>query len=241
MLEADLKQFGLNKSEAKIYLYLLGSGLSTPPQIAKGTGIARTNCYNILSSLREQGLIEAQANNKRKAYLARDPESIVSGLERRRKAAERLVPELRALYSSEKNKPKIRYFDGWEEVKEIFRETLSADVILALGSTEKVDSVDEKFLAWYTQALDERKIIFRDILTAASEERTAKQISAIRGALHTIKFLPAKAGDLPTDLFVWNDNIGILTLEEPIFGAIITSVPLSQTLRIILELLYEKL
>ena len=45
----DLQQLDLTKSEVAVYLSLLESGLSIPPQIATATGIARTNCYNILT------------------------------------------------------------------------------------------------------------------------------------------------------------------------------------------------
>src|SRR5688500_528889 len=109
---AELKQLGLHKSEIRVYLYLLEAGVSTPPQIAKGTSIARTNCYHILKELEDKGLIQQQASGKRKAYLARDPESIVAALEKKREAASRVVPELRELYTAQKNKPKIRFFKG---------------------------------------------------------------------------------------------------------------------------------
>jgi len=59
-LEEGLKNIGLKGSEIKVYLYLLENGVSTPPQIAKGTRIARTNTYHILRGLSEKGLIERQ-------------------------------------------------------------------------------------------------------------------------------------------------------------------------------------
>jgi sugar-specific transcriptional regulator TrmB len=69
----QLREVGLKQNEAEIYLFLLQNGVSTPPQIAKGTAIARTNCYNILKSLEEKDVIELIQKGKREAFLARDP------------------------------------------------------------------------------------------------------------------------------------------------------------------------
>jgi sugar-specific transcriptional regulator TrmB len=87
-LANQLKQAGLNISEIKIYIYLLENGLSTPPKVSQGTFVARTNCYNVLQSLKEKGLIEEQLIRSRKAYLASDPESIVRSLQKKKEVIE---------------------------------------------------------------------------------------------------------------------------------------------------------
>ena len=123
-LTDQLKALGLNRTETRIYLYLLEQGLSTPPQIARGTGITRTNCYNILESLKEKDLIAEQTQGKRKAYLARDPEALVRSLERKKEIINEILPQLRGLYTTQKNKPKIKFYDGVEQIKEIYRQSL---------------------------------------------------------------------------------------------------------------------
>lgn len=39
----ELKKLGLSKPEIAIYLYLLEQGLSSPPEIIRGTKILRAN------------------------------------------------------------------------------------------------------------------------------------------------------------------------------------------------------
>src|SRR3989344_4302687 len=115
-LEKQLSGLGLGKSEASIYLYLVEHGVSSPPQIAKGTKIAITNCYPILRSLKEKHLIDPASprlRGARKNYLASDPNALLAGLERKKQAAEELLPDLRALYTTQANKPKIKFYDGW--------------------------------------------------------------------------------------------------------------------------------
>jgi sugar-specific transcriptional regulator TrmB len=240
-IHEKLANIGLHKSETKVYLYLLEYGLSTPPQIAKGTGIARTHCYHILQMLDEKALIQTQQNRKRKNYIARDPESLISTFEKRQEMVKQVVPELRDLFTTQKNKPKIRFFSGWEEVKEVFRLTLEAEKIFALGSTEALAKIDPKFFDWYPQELDKRKIIFDDILTADAKGKTAEEITKIRGALHTIKFLPEQFGDQPMDIFIWDDNIAFMALSEPIFATLMTDASLVKAIKVMHRALWEKL
>ena len=240
-IENGLKNLGLKKSEITVYLYLLRAGASTPPMIAKGTGIARTNCYRVLNALREKELIQIQPLRKRKAYFVRDPNSIISGLERKTELAKQIVPELRDFYTTQKNKPKIRFFSGWEEVKEVFILALEAKKILTLGSTETVAKIDKKFLDWYPRELEKRKIIFDEISMFSAKDKTAQEIKKIRGALLTIKFLPEEFGDQPMDIFIWDDNIAFMALSEPIFATLITDAPLVKAIKIMHRALWEKL
>ncbi len=240
-IETGLKNLGLKKSEIAVYLYLLRAGASTPPMIAKGTGIARTNCYRVLTALHEKELIQTQPLRKRRAYFVRDPESLVSGLERKTEFARQIVPELRDFYTTQKNKPKIRFFSGWEEVKEVFRLTLEAKKLFALGSTETLAKIDRKFMEWHWNEMQKRKIIFDDILTADAKGKTAEEIKSIRGALQTVRFLPEQFGDQPMDIFIWDDNIAFMALSEPIFATLITDAPLVKAIKIMHRALWEKL
>ncbi len=129
----QLKESGLNETEAKVYLYVLENGLTAPPLLAKGTGILRTNCYSVLQSLQAKGLIEEHVKGARKAYLACDPAALLRALERKKEVTERLLPDLRALYTTQKNKPKVRFYDGLDEVKEIYAQVVTAEEVFGIG------------------------------------------------------------------------------------------------------------
>ena len=135
-LQKALKELNLHRSEIKVYLYLLEQGLATPPRIAKSTNIARTHCYNILANLKDKDLIEEQAQGKRRAYIARDPEALFRSIERKREILQQILPDLRALHTLQKNKPKIKFYEGRKQIKEIYWQSLIAKKIDALGSTK---------------------------------------------------------------------------------------------------------
>ena len=50
-----LMEFGLTRQEASIYQCLLGEGKMTGYEVAKQTGISRSNAYNSLASMTEKG------------------------------------------------------------------------------------------------------------------------------------------------------------------------------------------
>jgi len=237
----QLRKVGLSDSECKVYLYLLENGVSTPPAVAKGTKILRTNAYNVLKALKEKGLIEPQAKGKREAYLASDPSALVRVLERKKEEAERLLPDLRALYTVQKNKPKIKFYDGFGEVKEIYEQTLLAEEIFAIGSTKHLSGLEEKFFAKYLKDLKARKIIFHDILSAVSGPVYGEQEKAILGALYDYVVLPRKYDHLATDTLIWGDNVALVTLKDPVFGTVITNPLVADSFRIKWQVMKEGL
>ncbi len=172
-LEEQLHNVGLHKNEIRVYLYLLEQGLSTPPQVAQGTHIARTHCYNLLRSLMDKQLVREQEKGKRKAYVAQSPRALLLSLDRKKQALEEVLPDLEALHTTQKNKPKIRFFEGWEQVKDIYYETLSAEEIFSIGSTQHLAQREEKFFFDYVKKVKEKGIVVNDIAPAQAGEYRA--------------------------------------------------------------------
>jgi len=240
-IEEQLKEIGLHRSEISVYVYLLENGLSTPPQIAKGTKIARTNCYGLLLGLKEKGLIEEHDRRKRKAYIAADPESILRMLDKKREATARLLPDLRALFTTQKNKPKIRFYEGFEQVKEIYYASLAAKEIFAIGSTKQLVQKDEKFLQNYFEEIKNRGILFHDLLSAESISATTSLAVPTVKAMYEFKYLPKKYSDPPTDILIWDDSVALINLQDESFGTILTNPMLAQTFKMIHNILFERL
>ncbi len=239
----ELRKFGLQKSEIRVYLYLLEQGLSTPPGIAKGTGIARTNCYNILKELKEKGLIVEHEKRKRMAYLAADPEALLRSLEEKRELVNRIIPDLRGLYTVQKNKPKITYYEGFDQVKQVYWLALlcKEKKVYGLGSTKELSDLDPQFFKAFIESLKERGVILQDIVSHDSGVATAPDMKKSMGALYDVKLLPSKYQELPTDILLWDENIALITLREPIFATVLASPLLAKTFRIILSIMRDAL
>ena len=239
--EHQLKLVGLSQSEVRVYLYLLEQGLSTPSQIAKSAGMTRTNSYHVLRSLKDKEFIEEQQRRKRKAYFASDPVSLIRSLDKKKGALEGVLPDLRALFTVQKNKPKIKFYDGWDEVKDIYVQTLNAKEIFAIGSITHFHNRDPLFFKQYQKKLWKRKIFFKAILGNISQQEVAETIKPTVRGYYDVRFLPLTKGDPTTDIFIWNDNVGIIAFDEPIFGTVLTNPLLAQTFRIVFSTLWDSL
>lgn len=238
-IEKELEKIGLNGTEIRVYLFLLEQGVATPSEVARGTGIARTNTYHVFQGLEESGLIEKRKYGKRYKYVAKSPDATLGVLDRKREAMEQVLPDLRALHKKKKNKPVIHFYDGWSEVKDIYTKSLKAEEVYWIGSTESLANQDKKFFSQYQREVKRRGIIGHDILPEAARGKTGDEIRKILGALYEQRFVPEEYGDIETDMIIWDDNIGLISFDKPVFGTLITNKKLADTFRILFKLSWE--
>lgn len=237
----NLRAAGLKKSEATVYLYVLENNHASPPQIAKGTGILRTNCYHILQSLKDQGLLrEETGSSGRKIYFANDPDSLLRAAQSKARAVEQLLPDIRAVFAAKTNKPTVHFYDGLEELQDIYRKSLEANEIYALGSTARLHDLMPAFLSWYFSQITKHNIVLHDIVSSASSK---KGLTAGKAAMASYlpRVIPEKYGETPTDILVWGNNVALIALEAPYFGTVLTNPALANTFRIIFEILDDAL
>lgn len=120
--ETLLKEIGLNEKEAKTYLAILELGESTIKPIATRAGIKRTSIYNFIDHLVELGIISQAEVRGRMHYKAEPPEKLVEIQRTRLERIKSIMPEFASIFNSNAKKPKISYFEGAEQVKNIVKE-----------------------------------------------------------------------------------------------------------------------
>lgn len=239
-LERTLKSIGLNDSETSVYLYVLEHGISSPTDIGAGTGIQRTNTYHVLTSLVGEGLLKKQKHGKRYRYVANDPEAVLAILEKKNQQLKEILPDLRAIHNTQKHKPVIYFYEGPEEVKGAYMRAADASgEIHAIGSTEKIATALPGFLEPYEATLKKRGIILNDLLVESARGGTADTIRKIMGGLYNQRFLDPKYQDVPTDIFMWDDHVLLVTLDEPIFATEIINWPLANTFRMLFDIAWK--
>lgn len=240
----ELREFGLTKNEIIIYLYLLEQGVSTPPQIAKGTKITRTNTYHLLQKLKEQGLIEEQKLSKQKKYVASDPAALLRSLDKKKEHIQQILPDLQGLFTTQKNKPKIKYFEGEKSIKELYLSSLQAKIKLIYGltSTQQIEKTFGDFLADdFSPKTRKKQIFVRDIVTTASTDFSEHLKNGPLKGYYDYKKIPPKKGNIFTDMMIWDDNIMLVTLVEPLFATLIINQHLAQTFKVMHDLIWDSL
>ncbi len=236
MEHIDLSSFGLDKKAGKIYLTLLELGESNLSTILKKTGIKRTTAYDVLNDLRNRGLVAFTKLGKRTHYVAEDPHAIGTHIEDSKKKFNQILPELLSISNAILKKPKIRYYEGVEGMRQVYEDTLKYPDQELLGwvSEKALSVLGKKFLYSYLASRMQKKIWVRAIATETSEmaKYAEEDVSSLRKTRLVAK------DDFPFEVEVnlyGKRNIAIMSFEEE-FGMIIESEKMWKTLKSIFEM-----
>lgn len=242
MLYQELLTGGFSEKEAKVYLAILELGEGNIAQITKKSGIKRATVYLEIESLKEKGLLSLVRRHKRTIYLAENPKIIQDKLEERKDAIARLMPELLSIANSMEKKPKVRYFEGDEGIKEIYRDTLKYpdQEILLWGSDDFVKYADEEyFLKHYVPRRVEKKIWVRAI--TVNSEIIQRYHEADQSQLRRMKIVDSSDFHFSTEIDLYSKNKIMVVAFQEKFGMIIESEKIFETLKNIFEIMWMNL
>jgi sugar-specific transcriptional regulator TrmB len=115
----DLSKVGLSKKEEKFYKELLEHGPQTVRMLSERMDEQRTNCYLILDSLVELGLVKRDDLQSVTRFCATHPRSLQKlvldkqkNLRETSQSIAQSIPELTSLYRLSTEKNGIAYFEG---------------------------------------------------------------------------------------------------------------------------------
>jgi len=232
----QLVELGLNEKQIRVYLALLELGPATATEISRMANIDRTTCYSILDSLVAYGLINHAGKTKVLKYVAENPDSLVVYVENmikknqeRLKKVYDLLPELFSIYN-EKEKPKVKYYDGVEKMKEAFEDTLTTQGEIwayAVGG-EAIKSVGEKYVSNYIKKRVERNINIKVI--APSDEGSVEIISKDREQLRESLIIPKEEYYFAVEIDIYDDKVLMVSWKEN-FAVLIESKEIADTHR----------
>lgn len=242
MLYQELLTAGFSEKEAKVYLAILELGEGNIAQITKKSGVKRATVYLEIESLKEKGLVSLIRRHKRTFYLAENPKLIQDKLEERKDAIARLMPELLSIANSMEKKPKVRYFEGDEGIREIYRDTLKYPdrEILEWGSEDFVKYFDEEyFLKYYLPKRAEKNIWVRAIvINSAIVQRYHKNDQP---HLRRMKIVDSEDFHFSTEIDLYGKNKIMVVAFQEKFGMIIESQRIYETLKSIFEIMWAGL
>lgn len=155
-LLSEIQKIGLTEKEAKVYLAALELSESSVQAIAKKAGVNRTTTYVILDSLIKKGLCSTYHKNKKVYFMAESPETLGSlyaiqqkEIEEKQKNLEAILPELKAIYNRQEDRPVVRFFEGKEGLRAMITEMISCKdkvvrMIYSVDNYRKVFSDEER-------------------------------------------------------------------------------------------------
>ena len=237
----QLTELGFSEKEASVYLALLELGPSTTSEISRMAKINRTTGYDILESLVSDGLVNSIGKTKIQKFVAENPDKVIVFLENKIKQSEEklkqaynLLPELFSIYN-EKEKPKVKYYEGVEAVKEVFEDTLTAEkeIIGYAVGTDAFESVGEKYLRDYFRRRVAKNIKVRVI--APDDIDTLKVIAKDKEELRESLTVPRDKFYFTTETNIYNNKVLTVSWKEK-FAVLVESKEIADAQKKVFEL-----
>jgi sugar-specific transcriptional regulator TrmB len=239
--EKQLEDLDLSKNEARVYLALLELGPSTMTEIARIANINRTTGYPILESLANKGLVNFIGETKIQKFAAENPEKVIAFLEKKikedqekLKQAQVLLPELFSAYNL-KEKPKVKFYEGVDRLKEAFEDTLTAksEILAYAVGTDMFKTVSREYFANYSKKKVEKNIKVRVI--APNDEESKAVVVKDKEELRESLLIPKDKFYFSIETNIYNNKILIISWKEK-FAVIIESEEIANSQRKIFEL-----
>jgi HTH-type transcriptional regulator, sugar sensing transcriptional regulator len=239
-----LRSVGLDDKEAPLYLAGLQLGSAPASEYAKSTGLNRITAYNTLELLVRRGMFTVEKKARGKSYVPVAPEHLAVEVRKNAEAVQRMLPELRSLQGSAYRKPHVRFFEGWEGVRRVYEDTLTAKGELLNFANSAVvrkfwPNYDEEYVAQRVK----RGIHLRGI---APDDAAGRQVHGEdKKKMREIRLVSAKEFDFTNEINVYDSKVAICSFAsskkggEEVFGVIIESKEVAETQRQIFEMAWN--
>lgn len=236
-----LEQFGLHGRKADVYLAALELGGASVIDISKKAGIKRTTAYDILLDLQNDGLVSQTLAGKRRLFIGEDPEKIKKDLEKKESLFAEILPQLKSIYNVKGTKPKIRFYEGKEGLKEAYDDALRySGEILAFGSEDVRNSLGEDWIEWYIGRRVKKGLRVRAILPE-TKYLTESIVARDQEQLRSCKLIKKDKYPFSVEVDVYGHQKVALISSKEQMAVVIESTEINNTLKCIFELCWDNL
>jgi sugar-specific transcriptional regulator TrmB len=239
-IKQTLEQFGLHGKKADVYLAALELGGTSVINIARKANIKRTTAYDILLDLQKDGLISQTMKGKKRLFIGEDPEKIKKDFERKEALFSEILPLLKSVYNVKGEKPKIRFYEGIEGLKECYLDTLKySGEILALGSEHAVKVLGNWLVDYVNQRV--KKGIHLKAIVADSQMVQKEFLSKDQEQLRSSKIIDPNRYPFSIEINIYGHQKVFLMSPNEQMGIIIEGAEIYKTMKSMFELIWDLL
>lgn len=239
-----LSSTGMDTREATLFLIGLELGSAPASEYAKKAKLNRITAYNVLEGLVRRGVFTRIKSRQGKRYTPVSPDLVALEARKNVQSLERFLPELRSMQGAAYRSPKVRYFEGWEGVRHVYEDTLSAETeLLNFANSAAVRAFWPSYDDEYVTARVKRKIRLRGI---APDDEAGRQVHGEDAKrMREIRLIPAKDFDFTNEINIYDHKVAICSFGSSsmqtgdIFGVIIESMEVAKTQRQIFEMAWR--
>jgi len=236
-IQPVLEQFGLKPREIKVYLACLELGLTSVLEIAKKTSLKRPTVYDILEVLKSKGLVSQSVKGKKRFFFAEEPEKLTKLIEEKRVMLEQIMPALKSMHNVAGSKPVIRYYEGQDGLRQVYRDTLNYQGELVAFVTENIiQKLGKRFADEYIQKRKKAKITVRVIGPDTDEIKEYKKTD--RQYLKKTRMVDQKKFPFTIEMNVYGNKLAFMSFKEEM-GIIIESNEIANNMKLLFELAWQ--
>ncbi len=228
-LEEALGRLGIAGKRARLYLAALELGESPVQKVAEKAGVTRTTAYDLLGRLVREGLVSRVDKDGRAHIAAEDPARLLSVLDDRRRTAEELLPELRALHGASSPRPRIRFYEGRDGINTVLYDTLRCrskqlDGILSMTDLFQVPGRAE--MEQYVAARIAAGVHLR-VVRSREKDVGADVWPSRRADLRELRYAP-EGSVFTMTTWTYDDKVSVIASRREHFGLIVESAEFAE-------------
>jgi sugar-specific transcriptional regulator TrmB len=165
MYQKNLEYLGLSEKEARLYYALLKIETASAVSLSRRTGLKQPTVYVVIDQLVKKGLAREVVVGKRTHFSAESPENLKllvekekSQIENKIKKTESIIAELKAVDRESGERPKVRFYEGKESLKQSVEEYVAEtefsegmdygiyayDILPEIFSKKDLETIEEK-------------------------------------------------------------------------------------------------
>lgn len=237
-LQNVLQHLGLNEKEAKVYLALLQLGTATVPAISVKAETKRPTTYLILEELRMKGLATLLPKKAKALYTAESPRILLEEQREKEEIIRANLPELLAIYNSKKEKPKVVYYQGEDNILKLYAEIFKEKEILFYGSIASISPKVREQINRYSVKIKKDKLNVREVLQADAESVQFAKDNNLEN--HRLKIAPENF-PFPTDNIIFGNKVAIITYKDSPMAVVIESNDVVATYKSLFEIAWQSI
>jgi len=242
-LKEELGKIGLDGDEAAVYTAALELGPATVLEIARKTGLNRTTLYAVTDRLIEKRLIAKSPNGKRAVLTAEPPEKIALLLQEKLAKLSDILPELVSLGRKGTTKPKMKYYEGIEGIKTIYRDSLHCTnkTLLAFVGVERLGARSKALNTFweheYITARKKNAIHGKLIIPDNIEGRAFKAKDSTSN--RECRMVPTSQYNFEGEVLLYDNVVCFISYsEDEEFALSLESTAIAKTLRMIWNIVW---
>jgi sugar-specific transcriptional regulator TrmB len=223
---AELRRIGLTEGEIKIYDALLELGECTKTALAKRSGIAPSNIYDVTNRLVEKGIVSRVEKNGVAHFSAANPRHILDYIDEKEKeiGKERdfvnsILPTLLMKFSEKREKVAVEVFQGWNGMKTVFEDLIAecgeGDACHVFGASKgESDEQADRFFVKYSKLRESKGIVTNIIFNEELRERHDRIDFFLKSSKYNVRFFQQST---PAEIMLYKDVSCIIILtKEPL-------------------------